>query len=123
MVKTIIIAGLLSLVVTFNAHAQDSDRIDQLEKEVQELKLRISKLESILSSPSSDQAIVPSREGWKSLANWRKLSTDMGTSDVKKLLGEPQRLNGGNIAHWYYANGGRVTFMQGKIFEWIEPQN
>ena len=122
MVKTIIIVGLLSLVVAFNANAQDSDRIYQLEKEIQQLKLRISKLESILSSPSSDQEIVPSSEGWKSVANWRKLSTDMGTSDVKKILGEPHRVDGGNIATWYYQNDGRVVFVRGKLYEWTEPK-
>ena len=110
MVKTIIIVGLLSLVVAFNANARDSDRIDQLEKEIQELKLRISKLESILSSPSSDQQIVPSSEGWKSVANWRKLSTGMDADDVKKILGEPWRVAGGDFAIWYYQNGGSVDF-------------
>ena len=122
MVKTIIVVGLLSLVVAFNANARDSDRIDQLEKEIQELKLRISKLESILRSPSSDQGIVPSSEGWKSVANWRKLSTDMDTSDVKKILGEPDRLDGGKIAEWYYKNGGRVTFFNGRVNQWKEPR-
>ena len=122
MVKTIIIVGLLSLVVAFNANAQDGHRIDQLEKEIQELKLRISKLESILRSPSSDQGIVPSSEGWKSVANWRKLSTDMGTSDVRKILGEPDRVDGGDIANWYYKNGGRVTFFAGKVYQWMEPR-
>ena len=35
MVKTIIVVGLLSLVVAFNANAQDGHRIDQLEKDIQ----------------------------------------------------------------------------------------
>ena len=48
MVKRIIVIGLLSLVVAFNSYAQDSDRIDQLEKEIQELKLRVLKLESVV---------------------------------------------------------------------------
>ena len=122
MVKTIIVAGLLSLVVAFNANAQDDHRIDQLENDIQELKLRISKLESILSSPSSGQEIVPSSEGWKSIANWRKLSTDMDTSDVQKILGEPHRVDGGGVAIWYYQNDGRVVFMNGKVSRWMEPR-
>jgi uncharacterized membrane protein len=33
MIKTITIIAILSLGVTFNSYADDSDRIDQLEKE------------------------------------------------------------------------------------------
>jgi hypothetical protein len=122
MVKRIIVIGLLSLVVAFNSYAQDSDRIDQVEKEIQELKLRISKIESLLSNPSSAQEIVPSGEGWKYVVNWRKLSKDMDTNDVKKILGEPYRVDGGNFAHWYYKNDGRVIFYEGKVYSWTEPR-
>jgi hypothetical protein len=122
MVKTIFIVGFLSLLVAFNASAQDSDRIVRLEKEIQELKLRISILESILGNPSSDQEIVLLREGWKSVANWRKLSTDMVPSDVEKILGEPHRVDGGTLATWYYQNNGKVIFYEGKVDHWTEPQ-
>lgn len=122
MVKTIFIVGLLSLVVAFNANAQDSDRIDRLEKEIQELKLRISKLESILRGPSSGQEIVLLNEGWKSVANWRKLSTGMGPSDVEKILGEPHRLDGGIAATWYYQNNGEVLFYREEVRRWTEPR-
>jgi hypothetical protein len=121
MIKKIIVIGLLSLVFAFNSYAQDSYRIDQLEKEIQELKLRISKIESLLSNPSSAQKIVPSGGGWKYIANWRKLSTDMNTSDVRKILGEPYRVDGGRLAYWYYKNDGRVIFLEGKVHRWTEP--
>ena len=122
MIKAIIIVGVLSLAVVSNANTQDSARIDQLEKQIQELKLRISKLESILSTPSSHQEIAPSSEGWKSIANWRMLSTDMGPNDVRKILGEPHRVDGGEVAFWHYQNGGSVTFMDGKVHGWSEPR-
>ena len=122
MVKTIIIIGFLSLSVAFNSYAHDSNRIDQLEKEMQEIKLRLSKLESLLSNPSNAQKPVTSGEGWKSVMNWRKLTTDMSTSDVQKILGEPDRVDGGTIATWYYQNGGRITFFMGKAHEWMEPR-
>ncbi len=122
MIKTITIIAILSLGVTFNSYADDSDRIDQLEKDVQELKLRISKLESLLRDSSESKEIVLSHEGWKSISNWRKLSTDMDYDDVKKLLGSPQRVNGGKIASWQYKNGGDVTFMRGKVYSWTEPK-
>lgn len=122
MVRTIIIIGFLSLAVAFNSNAQDGDRIVQLEKEIQELKIRISKLESLLSNPSSAQEIVTSGEGWTSVTNWRRLSTGMHTSDVRRILGEPDRVDGGTLAAWYYKNGGTVRFLDGKVHEWREPR-
>lgn len=122
MVKKIIIIGFLSFAVAFNSYANDSDRIEQLEKEIQQIKLRLSKLESLTSNPSNAQNPVTSGEGWKSVMNWRKLTTDMSASDVQKILGEPQRLDGGTIANWYYQNGGRITFFEGKVRQWTEPR-
>jgi len=121
MVKTIIIVGFLALAVSFNANAHESDRIDQLENEIQEIKLRLSELESFLSNSSKTEDLVKSGEGWKSVSSWRKLTTDMSYSDVKNILGEPYQVNGGSIAEWYYQNGGEVFFMRGKLFKWTEP--
>ena len=122
MIKTITIIGFLSLFIAFNSYADDSDRIDQLEKEVHELKLRISKLESLLIKPGAAKEVVPSGDGWKSIANWRKLTTGMAPSDVRKILGEPHRLDGGTFAKWYYQNGGRVIFYKGQVDRWTEPR-
>lgn len=121
MIKTFAIVGFLSLVVAFNASAHDSNRIDQLELEIKELKLRISNLESLLKNPNSAQKVVPSGNGWKHIANWRKLFTGMGTIDVRKILGEPHRLDGGTFARWYYQNDGEVIFYNGKVYKWTEP--
>ncbi len=122
MVKTVPIIGFLLLAVAINSNAHDSDRVEKLEKEIQELKLRVSKLESLLSNPSKAQEPVTSSEGWKSILNWRMLTTDMSTSDVQKILGAPHRVDGGVIAHWYYQNGGEVTFFDGKVHRWREPR-
>jgi hypothetical protein len=123
MTKTITIIGFLLLAVAFNANAQDIDRTDQLEKEVREIKLRLSRLESLLSSPSKPLEHVISGEGWKSVMNWRKLTTDMNYNAVQKILGEPHQVDGGQIAHWYYQNGGEVMFFLGKVNEWREPRH
>ena len=122
MIKTFTIIVFLLLAVAFNANAQVIDRIDPLEKEVYEIKLRLSKLESLLSNPSKANEHVTSGEGWKSVMNWRKLTTDMDCSAVQKILGEPNRVDGGQIARWYYKNGGGVIFMFGKVDSWNEPQ-
>ena len=119
--KRYIVVGFLSVAVVFNAYANDSDRIDQLEKETQEIKLRLQKIESLLSKPSNAQEPVTSAEGWKSVTNWRRLTTEMGESDVRTILGEPQRVDGGNLATWYYQNRGIVSFRFGKVDGWNEP--
>ena len=122
MIKTITIIGFLSLFIAFNSYADDSDRIDKLEKEVHELKLRISKLESLLIKPGAAQEVVTPGDGWKSIANWRKLTTGMAPSDVRKILGEPHRVEGGTFATWYYENDGRVIFYKGTVDSWSEPR-
>lgn len=122
MTKTITIIGFLLLAVAFNANAQDIDRTDQLEKEVREIKLRLSRLESLLSNPSKPLEHVISGDGWKSVMNWRMLTTDMDYTAVQKILGEPHKVDGGQTAFWYYQNGGEVIFMQGKVYQWREPR-
>lgn len=122
MIKTITITGFLLSAVAFNANAQDTDQIHRLEQEVREINLRLSKLESLLSNPNKAHDNGLSGEGWKSVRNWRKLSTDMDYSDVQKTLGEPQRVDGGRMAVWYYQNGGNVWFSEGKVNQWSEPR-
>jgi len=122
MIKTITITGFLLSAVAFNANAQDTDRINRLEQEVREITFRLSKLESLLSTPGKAHEQVTPGEGWKSVMNWRKLSTDMDYSAVQTILGDPHRVEGGQMAHWYYRNGGEVIFFQGKIFKWSEPR-
>ncbi|NTV05063.1 MAG: hypothetical protein HGA59_00915 [Chlorobiaceae bacterium] len=122
MIKTITIIGFQLLAVALNANAQDIDRIDQLERDVQEIKLRLSKLESLLSNPSKSHEHITKGEGRKSAMNWRKLATDMDYSAVKEILGEPHQIDSGQIAYWYYQNRGKVIFMQGKVYEWSEPR-
>ncbi|SNB57006.1 hypothetical protein SAMN04487880_1900 [Marinobacter sp. es.042] len=122
MFKTIILIGFLSFSVAANVQADDSARIDRLEKEVQELKLRLSKLESLLGDLGQGQQVVTNGEGWKSIANWRKLVTAMNYDDVERVLGKPERVDGGNLAFWYYPNGGKVIFMRGKVDSWREPR-
>lgn len=122
MVKKIIIIGFLSLAVAFNSYAHDIDRIDKLEKEILETKLRVLKLESLLSNPSNVQKPETLGEGWKSVTNWRKLTNGMSPNDVQKILGEPERIDGGTLAIWYYPNNGRTRFFNGKLDQWTEPR-
>jgi hypothetical protein len=121
MVKQILIIGFLSLVA-FHSDAHDSARVEQLEKELQEIKIRLSKLESVASNAGNAQQLVPSADGWKAVVNWRKLTKGMSTADVRTILGEPERIDGGTIERWSYQNRGRLVFYDGKVDSWTEPR-
>ena len=75
------------------AHAQDAGR---LEKEVQSLKLRLSKIEAALGN--AEQKPVIKGTEWKSLAAWWQLKTNMNPNQV------------------------RTIFMDDGLYEWIEPK-
>lgn len=122
LVRNIAAIGFLSLAVISNSYAQDSERIDKLEKEIQEIKARLSRLETPTGVQSNAREPAPSSDGWKSLPNWRMLKNGMAPSDVRRLLGEPHRIEGGTLAHWYYQNRGQVVFMDDKVYRWEEPR-
>jgi len=121
MVTKLAITVILSLVTAFSSYAHDSDRIEQLEKEVQETKQRLSILESMLRKKNHEKELVITDDGWKSIANWRKLTTGMSPSTVQKILGDAQRIDGVNFVRWYYKNGGKVIFYEGEVYSWTEP--
>jgi hypothetical protein len=121
LMRTLLLAIVLTLT-TFSSFANDSERITQLENQVNELKLRIQKLENPQSNASNQQKQVVANEGAKSIANWRKLNRGMSYNDVRGLLGEPLRIEGGGVAYWMYSNNGRVTFVRDTLSSWNEPQ-
>ena len=122
MFKIIIVLGFLAFSVALDVHADESARIDRLEKQVQELTVRLSNLESQLKDEDQVQEFVARGNGWKSIANWRKLTTSMGYDDVERILGTPERVDGGNLARWHYPNRAEVVFMRGKVESWSEPR-
>jgi hypothetical protein len=129
-VPRLAIAVILSLVATFSSYAHDSDRIEQLEREVQETKQRLSILESKFKNEPDENELVIADEkelviaddGWKSVANWRKLSFGMSALSVKKILGDPHKVVGAKNAVWYYSNGGVVRITDGNVDRWSEPE-
>jgi hypothetical protein len=114
--------GCLMLTFALSAFASDSDRINQLEKDVQELKLRLSRLEVPQGTSTSQTKVGPSSDGWKSLANWRSLKKGMSYDEVRAILGEPNRIEGGTFTHWYFPSRSDVTFHEDKLYSWSEPR-
>jgi hypothetical protein len=125
-VSRLAIAVILSLVATFSSYAHDSDRIEQLEREVEETKQRLSKLEAKLEAKirakNEEKEPVFADDGWKSVANWRKLTFGMSELSVKKILGDPHKIDGAKNAVWYYNNGGVVRIVDGNVDRWSEPE-
>ena len=112
---------LIVFFISFSSFTQDNDRINILEQEIQDLKTRVLKLESMLEQKSVESVIKLSDDGWKSLMNWRKLVSGMSKAEVREILGEPMRIDGGNFATWYYENYGQVNFYEERLDRWSEP--
>jgi len=112
--------GCLFLTLSFGSIASDSDRITQLEKEVQELKIRLTSLESPLNKAVIQKSTVTS-EGWKNLANWRSLKQGSSYDEIRAILGEPEKVRAsGPFTIWSYSNRGEVTFYQDRLDGWNE---
>jgi hypothetical protein len=69
--------------------------------------------------------VSPARPRWKDVSLWRGLSHGMSQDDVKRILGEPEKVSDlGFQVTWYYGYpfGGEVTFSQdGRVSSWSEP--
>ena len=121
MVKNCLVVFLL-LTLSFGSMASDSDRITQLEKEVQELKARLTNLESPVNKVVIQKTTVMS-DGWKNLANWRSLKKGSNYDEVRAILGEPEKVSAsGSLTYWYYSKRGDVTFYKDKLDGWNEPR-
>jgi hypothetical protein len=99
-------------------------RVEQLEKTNANLERRVRELEAFLSrNPASAAASAPTTlnsNKSRELANWRRLKVGMSMEDVRQILGEPERIDGGGVATWHWDTG-RVTFINEKLTAWFEP--
>lgn len=117
----VLVFGVAPFVITMNAGAQSADRTAQFEKEIEAIKQRLNKLESAQRISTADTKPAVTGSGWRSLASWRQLKNEMSPIDVRGLLGEPLRIEGGSVAKWYYQNGGALMFIGDKLSQWKEP--
>lgn len=91
---------IVLLLLNSLTYASDSDRITQLEKEVQELKNRLTTLESPVNKAIVQKSTVTS-DGWKNLANWRSLKKGSSYEEVRTILGEPEKVSAsGRFTEW-----------------------
>lgn len=103
-----------------------------LEERVRELERRVEQLEKqqIERQPASHAArnsTTRKGEGWKSLGSWRSLKLGMTENEVRSILGDPDKVDVGQlVTMWYYdtSKGGRVRFSSGehRVEGWTEPE-
>ena len=107
MVLAIIVVGGIVAVIGFMAWAfyQDSNQ---------------PKTPPTKTSQSKPAANQPKQSS--DLRSWRQLKKNMSEEQVRALLGEPAKVDGGTFAFWHYRNGGAVTFYNDRVDSWTEPR-
>lgn len=91
-----------------------------LEGKVADLEQRVRELEAFIKAEPARARQVPASGDWRDLANWRQLRRGMNEDQVRALLGEPDRVEGGPVTHWYWT-GSNVYFVSGELGGWSEP--
>jgi hypothetical protein len=124
----VLAASSIPAVATGQGTSPDSllRRIDLLERRTADLEQRVHELEAVIKTEPSRARSVPASDKWQDLGNWRRLRTGMKPDEVRALLGEPDHVEGGQIARWFwgkFAGGGpNVTFENGRVYSWSEPR-
>ena len=52
---------------------------------------------------------------------WRQLKQGLTESDVRRLFGEPERVNNMGVRVWWYYGTGSLWFDNGRLAGWTEP--
>ena len=116
-ITRVAVVGILALVPALAYPQNSADaRIQKLEETIKTLEARIAALEAQLASSS----VTPSAQ--PELVIWRKLKRGMSEREVRKLLGEPLRIDGGPVTYWRYSAGAEVYFMSSGLAGWTEPR-
>lgn len=110
--------GIFTTVFFILLVASNSEQTNSsLERRVTALENRVTNLES-LSSIGTNQRL----NSTSSVNNWRKLEIGMTMAQVRRLLGEPKRVdNLGFIIMWSIEGGGTVSFSGNRVESWSEP--
>ena len=96
-------------------------KVDSLQTRTDELESRVAALESLLKAAPARRPAADAAPNPRDIANWRRLREDMSMEEVRSLLGEPEKIDGGTVAYWYYPRSGQVTFVSGRLTQWKEP--
>jgi outer membrane protein assembly factor BamE (lipoprotein component of BamABCDE complex) len=114
----IMITMMMVCTCVMGMYAQEPK--DQLLKKVELLEARVKALEKmILGNHSNGKQLAPE------IQQWRKLRKGMRPGEVRELLGEPERIEGGFQTYWYYLSNEAVGYVvfnnYDKVNGWREP--
>lgn len=113
-----IVLGTLFCAVA-SAQSLD-DRVRDLERRVEQLEKQGAHPASPASAP---KPVSGQSDGWRQIENWRSLRRGMTESDVRSILGEPQRVDASSsLTLWAYPRGGSADFLGGRLNGWREPR-
>ncbi len=86
-----------------------------LEQRITELENRLQKVERLLDEKFAD-------DRWRDPILWSRIRPGMSESDVRKLLGKPNRIEKAIFTTWYYhktsIDHSHVWFDEGKVLGW-----
>lgn len=125
--RVVLVFAMVAASTPTIAVAQDSSnaslvrRIEQLERTNADLERRIRDIESAIRRDSASSRPIAITNKWREQANWRRLRTGLSMDEVRALLGEPERVDGGGITTWRWADG-HVLFILNKVDSWSEPK-
>ncbi len=77
--------------------------------------------------PSQSNTVEPPRQKWQDLKNWQQLRQGMSENEVRRILGNPARIEPFKVAAgaaWYYGEGvhdASVVIMDGAVRGWKAP--
>jgi len=129
--RSAIFVALVALSTPRSVRCQDhslaslEQRIVLLERKNLELEQRVRDLEAVSKGSPVKAQSVPTTGNWRDIANWRRLKRGMSMDQVRELLGEPDRVDGGGVAYWHWGKGAEaatVTFIADELAEWSEPR-
>jgi hypothetical protein len=103
-------------------------RVNDLEQLVQQLLNRLAQLEARLGTEPTKPQRGTAGDTSQHLMSWRKLKKGMSMDQVRAVLGEPSKVDGGSpLTFWYWKNTdgqtGSVSFTEkDQVFSWREPE-
>ena len=117
--KIVVVMGIMATFTCVLGYTKEAK--EQLTEKVELLETRIEVLEkALLEKRQNEKPLAPEKQ------QWRELRKGMSQKEVRQLLGEPIRIEGGFLTHWYYLSNetaGYVIFDDyAKVCGWGEPQ-
>ena len=109
----------------------DAEKINRLERIVENLQERVGRLEKLPKLATVKEEKIDPKSGWKYRDSWLKLKVGMTNSQVESILGHPVRIDnmGSGYEKFFYwgelptgAISGYLEMYEGKIYKIYLPE-